>query len=111
MLSRPPQSATFYSSRIAYLECGVSNETFPAPNVTWFKDTVPVELGGRNFVSPITKTLLISDIIVADSGRYTCVVTNVVGTISHSADLIVLDSQANGMCVCVIIILYVYLRA
>lgn len=68
------------------------------PNVTWFKDTNRIEFGGRNFFSPNTKTLLISDITVADSGRYTCEVTNVVGTIRHSADLTVLDSQANGMC-------------
>ena len=97
MLSRPPQSATFYRRRTAYLECGVDSDTFPKPNVTWIKDSVPVEFGDRKFFSPNTKSLIIRDVAEADSGRYTCEVSNVAGTTNHSANLTVLNSQANGM--------------
>ena len=96
-LSRQPQSATFYTGRIAYIECGINNDTFPEPTVNWLKDSAPIETSGRYFISPSTKSLIIRQIEVGDSGMYTCEVSNVAGTITTSATLTVVDSQANGM--------------
>ena len=99
-LSRPPQDATFYFDRIAFLECGVNDTTFPPPLVRWYKDSVLVDYSGRNFFSPNTKSLIIRQIRPEDNGRYTCEVSNVAGDISHSANLTVLNAVAAGKYVC-----------
>ena len=96
-LSHQPQSATFYTGRIAYIECGINSNTFPEPIVKWSKDSTLIETNGRYFISPNTKSLIIKQIEVGDSGMYTCEVSNVADTITSSANLTVVDSQANGM--------------
>ena len=96
-LSRPPRSATFYTGRIAYLECGVSSETFPQPDVTWYKGSDRVEFTGRYFFSPNTKSLVIRDVALTDAGLYTCEVSNVAGSEQYDANLMVMDGAANGM--------------
>ena len=96
-LSCPPQSATFYTGRIAYLECGVSSETFPQPNVTWYKGSDHVEFTGRYFFSPNTKSLIIRGVALTDDGMYTCEVSNVAGSRQYKANLMVMNGAANGM--------------
>ena len=78
------------------MECGVDGTTFPPPLVQWYKDSVLVDYSGRNFFSPNTKSLIITNIRAEDSGRYTCEVSNVAGRITHSANLTVLDGTAAG---------------
>ena len=102
-LSRQPQSATFFTGRMAYIECGINSDTFPEPTIKWLKDSVPVETSGRYFISPNTKSLIIKQIILGDSGMYTCEVSNVAGTITSNATLAVIDSQANGMYVIILL--------
>ena len=97
MLSHPPQSTIFYTGRLAFLECGVSSETFPQPNVTWFKGSNPVDFSGRYFFSPNTKSLIIRNVALIDAGMYTCEVSNVAGSGRYNADLTVLNGNTIGM--------------
>ena len=96
-LSRPPQSAIFYTGRIAYLECGISSETFPQPNVTWYRGSDRVDFTGRYFFSPNTKSLIIRNVALTDAALYTCEVSNVAGSERSNATLMVQDRAANGM--------------
>ena len=75
----------------------MSSETFPQPNVTWFKGSNPVDFSGRYFFSPNTTSLIIRNVALTDAGMYTCEVSNVAGSERYSADLTVLNGNANGM--------------
>lgn len=96
-LTHPPQDFVFYSQRMAFVECGVDNKTFPEPTVEWFKNSAPVNFNDRIFFSPNTKSLLIRDSRQSDSGMYTCKVSNVAGKIEHNASITITSGVANGM--------------
>lgn len=63
------------------IKCIVTGE--PSPIIKWLKDGVDVKLGPRTFIDT-ERSLVISKTVRDDSGRYTCIATNLVG--SDSAD-------------------------
>ena len=58
---------------IAFFEC--QPETVgPRPEVTWFRDSAPLDVsGGRFLVSNVTGTLFIREVQASDYGSYHCV--------------------------------------
>ncbi|UJR15255.1 hypothetical protein I4U23_002210 [Adineta vaga] len=67
----------------------------PSPKVTWLKDNQPVEINrnGR-FILSSENSLLIAQVRKIDSGNYTCVASNTVGSYSSEpAELIVHDNR------------------
>ena len=82
MISRKPMNATFYMGQQGFFECLPSNNSFPKPSVTWYKngnllntDVQPL----KYFLSPNTNTLLLSRVDDNDVGDYKCVLTNPAG--------------------------------
>lgn len=68
----------------------------PTPKVTWEKDGVPIEEGGRYSFS--SKGLLINKTRAGDSGMYTCIAVNVEGRVEKRAEI-----QVSGECLTVIL--------
>lgn len=71
------------------IECKVSAK--PEPTVQWFKDGQVLKSDYR--IKPRfdgqTITLLLRDVSMSDRGSYKCVVTNDLGSVSSSADMLV----------------------
>ena len=70
---------------------------FPVPNVTWLVDGMGMASSPRLSVNG--SYFSIQSAIVNDSGVYTCVAVNTVGSTSHSINIEVLE--ITGVCVCV----------
>ena len=72
------------------LQCVASG--YPKPEMMWYKDGVPV--------SPVFRlgrwALKFTKALTTDSGNYTCVATNLLGTASHSWNLIVDDKRLSS---------------
>lgn len=84
-----------------FIECLPDDSSFPEPSVMWYMDGIPLTIDDeptKYFVSPNTKTLLISEVNVSDSGDYHCVLTNPAGSVSRSQHLHVIslmDDESN----------------
>ena len=59
----------------------------PAPSHTWLREDQTLERTSR--ILPIGQTLRILNVVLGDQGVYTCQVSNVAGSDSASANLIV----------------------
>jgi len=82
VIERPPQNVTVYMGQQGFFECKPTDSSFPVPNVTWHKDGVKLDVGEQQFkyfVSPNTKTLLLSNVDNSDVGAYHCVLTGPAG--------------------------------
>ncbi|KAL7671407.1 hypothetical protein ACOME3_006305 [Neoechinorhynchus agilis] len=66
------------------LEC--SSTGYPSPLTRWYQDNVPIEFDNRKSVLS-DGSLKISSAHSSDSGRYMCIVENIVGTDQHSFNL------------------------
>nr|XP_005290755.1 hemicentin-1 isoform X1 [Chrysemys picta bellii] len=64
----------------------------PVPQITWVKDGQPLTQDGDHQILSSGRFLQITNAQVADTGRYTCVATNVAGDKSKSYSLSVLVS-------------------
>ena len=62
----------------AVLQCMSSGS--PLPMLTWLKDGVVLSATLRHFFTAEDQLLVIVQTVVADSGNYTCVMTNVLGS-------------------------------
>ena len=86
-IERPPQNVTVYMGEQGFFECKPSNISFPVPDVTWYKDDIELDIGEQQlkyFVSPDTKTLLLSHVTDSDVGAYHCVLSNPAGQLEKS---------------------------
>jgi len=68
------------SGRTALMQC-MSSGGSPRPTVTWLKDGVVIAPGTpRHFFTAEDQLLVIVHTRLEDTGNYTCVVTNVLGS-------------------------------
>jgi len=70
-----------------FFECLPTNDTFPEPSVMWYKNGSSLDVDAqpsKYFVSPNTKTLLLSQVNTDDAGDYHCVLTNPAGNVNGS---------------------------
>jgi len=78
-IERPPQNVTVYMGQQGFFECKPDNSSFPVPDVTWYKDGTKLDVSEQQlkyFVSPDTKTLLLSQVTDSDVGAYHCMLSN-----------------------------------
>ncbi|XP_039299676.1 peroxidasin homolog, partial [Nilaparvata lugens] len=80
-----PENLTTKSGSLARLRCVA--EGSPAPVITWFKDGNTVTPATRFSILEGGSTLEIRDLKESDSGLYTCLAQNQVGSAEANADL------------------------
>ncbi|TGZ61872.1 hypothetical protein CRM22_007752 [Opisthorchis felineus] len=68
----------------AELECRATGD--PQPEISWFKNSVPVDMGNPRFTQLSEGNLKISNLIEDDEGKYECAATNDKGTRLSSGD-------------------------
>ena len=105
-LPHPPKDRTFFIGTVSFLECGVSNKTFPPPTVRWYKSEDEVlseseeiingSAEGKFFISPNTKTLLIADSEITDGSTYRCFVANAAGNVTSLGGQLTFESGSDG---------------
>ncbi|XP_065308715.1 protein sidekick isoform X2 [Dermacentor albipictus] len=85
---RAPENVTVLDGMDAQLSCSVVGA--PLPNTSWaYSDVVPVHSEGRMQILE-SGTLVIASVVLADSGKYTCMRANSAGSASAEAYLTVL---------------------
>ncbi|KAL2082820.1 hypothetical protein ACEWY4_020593 [Coilia grayii] len=84
-----PEYTTVYQGHTAMLQCQASGE--PEPSLQWIvKDKMLSTSSGR-FQVMQNGSLVISDVVTDDTGRYTCVAGNSCGISDHAAQLYVVE--------------------
>ena len=67
-----------------FFECLPDKNSFPKSSVMWYKDGSPINTSANSssyFVSPNTKTLLLSKVTANDIGDYYCMLFNPAGNV------------------------------
>ncbi|XP_073900271.1 leucine-rich repeats and immunoglobulin-like domains protein 1 isoform X2 [Castor canadensis] len=60
------------------LQCKATGS--PAPRITWFKGDHPLSLTERHHFTPGNQLLVVQNVVAEDAGRYTCEMSNTLGT-------------------------------
>lgn len=68
----------------------------PPPRITWLRDDQPLRPSDRHHFTPGNQLLVISPASMEDAGRYTCLMSNTLGTERAHSQLVV--SQPRGLC-------------
>ncbi|XP_063303030.1 leucine-rich repeats and immunoglobulin-like domains protein 3 [Pelobates fuscus] len=87
---RPLVDQTVSKGGNAVLQC-IANGS-PAPKVTWIKDDKPLVVTERHFFAAGDKILVIVDTDFEDAGKYTCELSNVLGTERGNINLSVIPN-------------------
>lgn len=77
-LMRPLEDRTVARRETAVLQCIAGGS--PAPRLNWTKDDGPLVLTERHFFAAANQLLIIVDAVSADTGKYTCIMSNTLGT-------------------------------
>ncbi|XP_015814051.3 leucine-rich repeats and immunoglobulin-like domains protein 2 [Nothobranchius furzeri] len=75
---RSLEDRTVAHGETAVLQCIAGGS--PAPRLNWTKDDGPLVLTERHFFAAANQLLIIVDAGPADAGKYTCIMSNTVGT-------------------------------
>ncbi|XP_051568396.1 leucine-rich repeats and immunoglobulin-like domains protein 2 [Myxocyprinus asiaticus] len=75
---RPLVDRTVTRGETAVLQCIARGS--PAPRLNWTKDNAPLVLTDRHFFAAANQLLIIVDAGPADAGKYTCIMSNTLGT-------------------------------
>lgn len=102
-LGKPPRfkakhkpTNTYKTGETAKLQCDSTGD--PDPNVEWFKDGKSYGKERRTSVGPDGWTLNLRYLSVEDTGRYTCRVSNNVGSINRTFTVVVKGMHAHNSC-------------
>ncbi|KAK6321512.1 hypothetical protein J4Q44_G00084880 [Coregonus suidteri] len=77
-LMRPLEDRMVARGETAVLQCIAGGS--PAPRLNWTKDDGPLVLTERHFFAAANQLLIIVDAGPADTGKYTCIMSNTLGT-------------------------------
>ncbi|XP_015255619.1 PREDICTED: leucine-rich repeats and immunoglobulin-like domains protein 3 [Cyprinodon variegatus] len=96
---RPLLDRTVVKGETAVLQCIAGGS--PPPRLNWTKDDSPLLVTERHFFAAANQLLIVVDAAEADAGKYTCEMSNVLGTERGDVRLAVLpnpncDSAAQG---------------
>ncbi|XP_077191044.1 leucine-rich repeats and immunoglobulin-like domains protein 2 [Paroedura picta] len=96
---RPLEDRTVARGETAVLQCIAGGS--PAPRVNWTKDDGPLTVTERHFFAAANQLLIIVDAGIEDAGKYTCIISNTLGTERGHIYLHVIsppncDSSQNG---------------
>nr|XP_020752211.1 leucine-rich repeats and immunoglobulin-like domains protein 1 isoform X2 [Odocoileus virginianus texanus] len=72
------------------LQCKASGS--PPPRITWLKGDRPLSLTERHHFTPGNQLLVVQNVVVEDAGRYTCEMSNALGTERAHSQLSVLPT-------------------
>ncbi|KAM4741532.1 leucine-rich repeats and immunoglobulin-like domains protein 2 [Anableps anableps] len=75
---RPLEDRTVARGETAVLQCIAGGS--PAPRLNWTKDDGPLVLTERHFFAAANQLLIIVDAGPVDAGKYTCIMSNTLGT-------------------------------
>ncbi|CAB1353615.1 unnamed protein product [Coregonus sp. 'balchen'] len=75
---RPLEDRTVARGETAVLQCIAGGS--PAPRLNWTKDDGPLVLTERHFFAAANQLLIIVDAGPADTGKYMCIMSNMLGT-------------------------------
>ncbi|KAM9760072.1 leucine-rich repeats and immunoglobulin-like domains protein 2 [Menidia menidia] len=75
---RELEDRTVADGETAVLQCIAGGS--PAPRLNWTKDDGPLVLTERHFFAAANQLLIIVDAGAADAGKYTCIMSNTLGT-------------------------------
>uniref|UniRef100_A0A2I3GV26 Leucine rich repeats and immunoglobulin like domains 1 n=1 Tax=Nomascus leucogenys TaxID=61853 RepID=A0A2I3GV26_NOMLE len=64
----------------------------PPPRITWFKGDHPLSLTERHHLTPDNQLLVVQNVVAEDTGRYTCEMSNTLGTERAHSQLTVLPA-------------------
>ncbi|XP_003220507.3 leucine-rich repeats and immunoglobulin-like domains protein 2 isoform X1 [Anolis carolinensis] len=87
---RPLEDRTVAQGETAVLQCIASGS--PAPRLNWTKDDGPLTVTERHFFAAANQLLIIVDAGLEDAGKYTCVMSNTLGTVRGHIYLYVISS-------------------
>lgn len=68
----------------------------PPPRITWLRNDQPLRPSDRHHFTPGNQLLIISSVLLEDTGRYTCLMSNTLGTERAHSQLVV--SQRRTPC-------------
>uniref|UniRef100_A0A8D0HAL2 Leucine rich repeats and immunoglobulin like domains 2 n=1 Tax=Sphenodon punctatus TaxID=8508 RepID=A0A8D0HAL2_SPHPU len=75
---RPLEDRTVARGETAVLQCIAGGS--PAPRLNWTKDDGPLTVTERHFFAAANQLLIIVDAGLEDAGKYTCIMSNTLGT-------------------------------
>ncbi|NWI71831.1 LRIG2 protein, partial [Todus mexicanus] len=75
---RPLEDRTVTRGETAVLQCIAGGS--PAPRLNWTKDDGPLMVTERHFFAAANQLLIIVDAGLEDAGKYTCIMSNTLGT-------------------------------
>lgn len=87
---RPLVDRTVAKGETAVLQCIAGGS--PAPRLNWTKDDSPLVVTERHFFAAANQLLIIVDTTEADGGKYTCEMSNTLGTERGNVRLAVLPN-------------------
>lgn len=87
---RPLVDRTVAKGETAVLQCIAGGS--PAPRLNWTKDDSPLVVTERHFFAAANQLLIIVDTTEADAGKYTCEMSNTLGTERGNVRLAVLPN-------------------
>ncbi len=91
-ITQQPQSRTNNASTTATFTVTLAGNSTPPFGYQWFKNDTNLLVDGGNISGSMSQTLTISNVLAADDGDYSVVITNVAGTATSSnAALVVID--------------------
>ncbi|KAJ7331786.1 hypothetical protein JRQ81_013966, partial [Phrynocephalus forsythii] len=88
---RPLEDRTVAQGETAVLQCIASGS--PTPRLNWTKDDGPLMVTERHFFAAANQLLIIVDAGLEDAGKYTCVMSNTLGTVRGHIYLYVISSS------------------
>jgi len=103
-LLRSPEDRMFYSGTVSFIECGVSNKTFPPATVQWYRSDDEIVTSDEEItsdenkflISPNTNTLLIARTTQTDAATYRCVASNAVNSITSRGGVLTVEPSTDG---------------
>ncbi|XP_075406027.1 leucine-rich repeats and immunoglobulin-like domains protein 1 [Tenrec ecaudatus] len=72
------------------LQCKATGS--PPPRITWLKGDQPLDLSERHHFTPGRQLLVVQNVVADDAGRYTCEISNALGTERAHSQLSVLPT-------------------
>lgn len=77
-LSHPLEDRTVAAGATLALQCKANGS--PPPRITWLKGDEPLVMTERHHFTPGNQLLIIRNVVQEDAGKYTCEMSNTLGT-------------------------------
>ncbi|KAG7234543.1 hypothetical protein INR49_003929 [Caranx melampygus] len=87
---RPLMDRSVTKGETAVLQCIAGGS--PPPRLNWTKDDSPLVVTERHFFAAANQLLIIVDVTEADTGKYTCEMSNTLGTERGNIQLVVISN-------------------